>query len=150
MIRSMARTALTFWFTITTLLGPGICCCSFGFSLTSDRLGAAGTQSATAKPVKSCCQQGALPCGDSTNHKPSKPSKCPCKHGTQVTTLPPSATANANIVAQLKLLDLLFVGFLAPFAFDSVAIPSTPLRTFQPVFRLAGRDLLAAYSVLRC
>jgi hypothetical protein len=145
--------AFTFWFTITTLVGPGVCCCFFALSFHSVTPAAAhGQPVPAAKPVKSCCHQEAAPFGEHGEHnnEPCEPPKCLCKKASQVATLPPSTSANADISAQLKLIDALFVGLLASFAFDFVAISSATPDPTQPVYRLAGRDLLAAYSVLRC
>ena len=91
-----------------------------------------------------CCPDG------KRNHEPGKPSKCPCEKGKQVTTLPTAGTINADLAAHLKLNDALSVGLLAPFAFDLGTITSATADTSQPVVRPAGRDLLAAYSLLRC
>lgn len=143
----MGRFALTFWFTITTLLGPGVCCCSLATAMPID---AGGRSSATS--VKSCCDQNAPPCcpDNKHNHEPGNPSKCPCEKGKQVKTLLPAETTNADLAAQLKLIDTLFVGLPYPYSLDIGAITSATADTSQPVFRLAGRDLLAAYSQLRC
>lgn len=149
----MWRIALTFWFTITTLLGPGVCCCSFASS--PHPVNPAHTDVKTvpaAKPVKPCCHQEAPPCGeqDKQNPEPGKPSKCPCEHDKQVKTLPPSGNATADLAAQLKLTDTLFVGLAGSFAFDFGTITSASADTSRLVVKLAGRDLLAVYSLLRC
>lgn len=149
----MARVALTLWFTVTTLLGPGVCCCSFASSPHPATPSSASADPArAATPVKPCCQREAPPCGEhgQQNPEPGKPSKCPCEHGKQVKTLPPGGQANADFAAQLKWIDSLFVGLLACFAFDLGATASASPDTSPPVAKLAGRDLLAAYSLLRC
>lgn len=150
----MTRVALTLWFTIATLSGPGVCCCSFASSTTSTVLPTADGQSVPAsKPVKSCCQTDTQPCGEpgKQNSDPSKPSKCPCEHGKQAaSSLPTTGQGGTDLAAQLKLIDALFVGFMAPSAFDLLTATLTRADTSLPVTKLAGRDLLAAYSTLRC
>lgn len=106
-----------------------------------------------AGPVKSCCHTDPQPCGEhgKQNPDPSKPSKCPCEHGKQhATSLPPGGQEGTDLVAQLKLIEVLFVGFMAPSGFDLSPFATTVLDTSSPASRPAGRTLLAAYSVLRC
>ncbi|VTU01701.1 unnamed protein product [Gemmataceae bacterium] len=143
----MWRFALTFWFTVTTLLGPGVCCCSFASATPTDTGGRSSTTAA-----KSCCDQSTPPCGSDGKHhqEPGKPSKCPCEKGKQVNTLPPADTTTTHFAAQLKLIDSLFFGLLLPYLLDLGTITGATSDTSQPVVRLAGRDLLAAYSILRC
>jgi len=142
----MAHVALILWLMVSTLLGPGGCCCSFASLVPNGVIGMTGT------PVKSCCDQDATNCGEpgKGHHAPGQPSKCPCKQKSQVGTLPLSTSANADLVAQLKLIDELFVGMLAPVTFEVGTINSGTTNSYEPVLRLAGRDLLAAYCVLRC
>ncbi len=111
---------------------------------------AAGRSSATS--AKSCCDQNAPPCGPDGkhNHEPGSPSKCPCEKGKQVNSLPPAETTNSDLAAQLKLIETLFVGLLFSYSLNLGTITSATTDTFQTVIRLAGRDLLAAYSQLRC
>ncbi|VTU01452.1 unnamed protein product [Gemmataceae bacterium] len=146
----MGRVALTLWFTITTLLGPGVCCCNFATS--------PPTQSPDLKPApvtkatKSCCHKEALQDVDHgrQKHEPVKPSKCPCEHAKRVNALPVAGQANADISTDLRLLDTLFVG-IPPWVEHDLEAPTPVLAgATQPVSRLAGRDLLAAYSTLRC
>lgn len=139
----MGRLALTFWFAFTTLLGPGVCCCSFA---------SAADGRASSGLAKSCCDQNAPPCGPDGKHhqEPGKPSKCPCEKGKQVNTLPPAGTTTTDFTAQLKLIDSLFVGLLLPYLLDLGTVTAATSDTSQPVVRLGGRDLLAAYSILRC
>lgn len=149
----MGRAALTFWFTITTLLGPGVCCCSFASSPHPvNPVSTGGKTVPAAKPAKPCCHQEAPPCGeqDKQNPEPGKPSKCPCEHTKQAKTLPPSGNANADFAAQLKLTDILFVGLAGTFALDLGTITPAPADASRSVVKLSGRDLLAVYSLLRC
>ena len=147
----MFRVALTFWFTIAALLGPRACCCSFANS--SRAPVANGQATSSAKPVKSCCQQQeSLPCGDNgkQNPQPDKPSKCPCEHDKPAKTLPATGAASADLATHLELLDVFCVWLLASPTFDSPVATSASDDTPSPVLKVAGRDLLAAYSLLRC
>lgn len=150
----MSRVALTLWFTITALLGPGVCCCSFAAVPHSVTPTSVDGRPVPAKvPVRSCCHQEAPPCGDQGRPQPSgpvKPSKCPCEHGKQAKPLPPSGVTNADLVAHLRLLDTLFVGILLWTDPDLAPPTSGVTDTSQPVIKPYGRDLLAVYSLLRC
>jgi hypothetical protein len=142
----MWRTTLTLWFTITTLLGPGVCCCSFASAKPTT---ADGRSSIT--PAKSCCDQNAPPCcPDGKHREPGKPSKCPCEKGKQATTLPPTAASASDLSAQLKSVDALLVGLVPSFAFTLSGVGSHSADTTQRPVHLSGRDLLAVYSLLRC
>jgi len=146
----MGRVALTLWFSITTLLAPGACCCSFAASPQTE---ASATKPAPAtKPTKSCCHQETSPCADHGKPKPEpvKPSKCPCEHAKQVNSLPVGGHANPDISVQLRLLDTCSLDSPLWVEHDLPALTSILTNTSQPVFRLAGRDLLAVYSTLRC
>lgn len=148
----MGRVALTVWYTLTTLVGPCVCCCSFAATPAAAQAAAAGP-SLPASPVKSCCHTDPQPCGEhgKQNPDPSKPSKCPCEHGKQhATSLPAGGQEGADLVAQLKLIEVLFVGFMTPSGFDLSPFATTPLVTSPPASKPAGRTLLAAYSLLRC
>jgi hypothetical protein len=147
------KCALTLWFTLTALLGPGVCCCSLAaapLATTSQPAKADGAP----KRAKSCCEHK-LPAGAAkvdraaehapTQGQPPKPGKCPCESEKQATSLPPEAVSAAP-VEQLPSLDASpgdLAGsrphLIAPFRFA----PDAPAP-------LAGRSLLAAYSVLRC
>lgn len=149
----MARVAITLWFTVTALLGPRVCCCSFAASPATAKQSTADGQSASpSKPVKSCCVADAPPRGEGGKRspEPGKPSKCPCEHGQRANTLPPSGHIAADLANELKWTASLFVGLLAHSATDSGVATSVTADTSPPAVRLAGRDLLAAYSLLRC
>ena len=146
----MGRIALTLWFTLTTLLGPGVCCCNFAAS--------PPTQASDPKPppakkaTKSCCHTEAPPGEDSSQPKPEpvKPPKCPCEHAKHVNALPVAGHDKADISTDLRLLDATFVGIPIWPEYDLAAPTSILASGTQPAFRLAGRDLLAASSMLRC
>ena len=146
----MGRVVLTLWFTLTTLLGPGVCCCNFAAY--------PPTRSSDSKPApvtnatKSCCHTEAPHGEDSSQPKPEsgKLPKCPCEHAKHVNALPVAGHANADISAHLRLLDAPFVGIPIWAEYDLEVPTSILASATQPVLRLAGRDLLAAYSMLRC
>jgi hypothetical protein len=153
----MDRIALTFAFAIASLLGQGVCCCSFASSRHLVNPAPTDVKTIpTAKPVKSCCQQEALsvlPCSqqDKPNSpKPGNPSKCPCKHDPQAKALPPGGHAPADPASQLKLMDTLFVGLAKSLAISFSVINSASADPSPQTVKFAGRDLLAVYSMLRC
>jgi hypothetical protein len=143
----MGQIGLTLWFAFTTLLGPGVCCCSF--SLPSVPTVAASEAAKPASPSKSrkaCCHEQSAPCGEeqSQNSPPGKPDKCPCQQDTQVKSVPPNGPTHADLATQLKLDDnqfVLRVVFATP-DYTRVAIPQIVMPS--------GRVLLAVYSILRC
>jgi len=144
----MVHAAITLWFAITTLLGPWVCCCSLANP--AHPTVTYGQTAPTSKPTKSCCHQEAPPSGENGKPEPGKPSKCPCEHPKPVVSLAATGTATADLAAQLNLLDVLCVWLLASFTFDSPAVASASAYTSPPFAKLAGRDMLAAYSLLRC
>lgn len=142
----MSRLLLALWFAVTALLGPGVCCCSFASSLATHT---ALRGEPAPEPVKSCCRQEAPPSGDRTP-EPGAPTKCPCEQTKHAIALPPGGHADADLAAQLKLRDALFVGPLFDLTSDLNAASSASADSSRPAARPAGRDLLAAYSRLRC
>lgn len=144
------RAVVTLWFSITALLGPQVCCCSFANS--SHAPAANGQTTSSTRPVKSCCQQESPPCGDNgkPNPQPDKPSKCPCERDKPAKTLPATGAASADLATQLELLNVFCAWLLASPTFDSPVATSASADTPPPVLKVAGRDLLAAYSLLRC
>jgi len=147
----MSRIALTLWFTIATLFGPGVCCCSFGGSHKPAIASTPDNQAALApQPVKSCCRQESPPCGDNGKQAPERGKSCPCEHGKQMKSLPVSGPGTSELSTQLKLLTECHFDFFSPIGFDAVNPASVSANQSRFVSRLAGRDLLAAYSLLRC
>lgn len=140
------RLALTLWFTATTFFGPGVCCCSFAASVqpgTPEKV----RPTPTTKPVKACCHREAPPCDDRPKPEPGK--KCPCEPGKQARSLPAAESARVDVATHLMWLATLADGMPAPFAFTLVTVTSRSDPSPSPA-RLAGRDLLAARSLLRC
>jgi hypothetical protein len=148
----MKTVALTLWFTLTTLLGPGVCRCSLA-AATAD-LPIAGQPEKAPRPVKSCCEHKSAPAGTKIDRatqsephqsQPHKPSECPCESEKQVTSLPPKGLAAASVELLAGFDALPSAGLSASHVI--VSVRPAPDRCPSP---LAGRDLLAAYSVLRC
>jgi hypothetical protein len=145
------QAALTLWFTLATLLGPVACCCSLAAAAPV----APATRPPAESPAKpqharSCCKQHAAETtARATPHpsQPTKPARCPCESGQRLTSLPPKPSLAAPTEQ--------------PPSFDPLspadrhgALPhvarAAAAAAVQPVFHLAGRDLLAVYSVLLC
>ena len=147
----MGRLAVTFWFTISTLFGPGVCCCSFARAhalATSPTL--IGRAVTATEPVKSCCHEESFPSDDDGTQPPERGESCPCGHSKWMKTSPMSELSNPELAAQLRLLTEGLGFIVVPFGFDAVS-PATVSADHSPPCRwLAGRDLLAAYSRLRC
>lgn len=138
----MWQTALTFWFTIVTLIGPGVCCCSVAV--------AKPTESAhPSKPAKSCCERLAEPQQRPAEPKPDPAKKCPCervKH--EATALTNEMVTSGEIAAGSN---WAFLDPSSDVASGSAARrPPAPLGTSQSVPPAAGRTLLALHSTLRC
>lgn len=143
----MARAALTLWFTLTALAGPGVCCC--GVTAAVAKPAEPTVPPPAPKPVKTCCHREAPPPAQpdpppaDPHQHPAKP--CPCGHDRPAATAP----APADVAAQLKLFETLPVAHLAPATVADAVVVRRP-DPLQHVPKPAGRDLLTAYSLLRC
>jgi hypothetical protein len=145
--------ALTLWFTLATLLGPLVCCCSVA-KASHARLAENQPENRPAAPprAKSCCAKhtaaepaAVAPSVLRHDPQPAKPAKCPCEPTKRaVTSLPPKT---AEPPAKPAALDTEPPADL--FA-DSRAAGSLRIKPVGSVYHLAGRDLLAVYSVLTC
>ena len=143
------KSVLTLWYVLATLLGPGVCCCSWVSAKANTQ--PHGLPSAP-KPTKSCCSPPAAPtCGEhARGDKPSgDPSKCPCKQNTKAVESNVAAAVAPDVAAQLRLAECVAVTFVL---FDAtvtalVSQSAVPIAGAMP---LGGRALLAAYHILRC
>lgn len=143
----MGQIGLTLWFAFTTLLGPGVCCCSFALpSVPTAAASEAAKPVSPSKPRKACCHEQSAPCGENQgqNSQQGKPDKCPCQHDTQVQSVPPNGPNNADLATQLKL-DV--IQCVLPVVF---ATPDYTRLAIPQIVMLFGRALLAEYSILRC
>lgn len=147
----MNRFLLTLWFLLTSLAGPGLCCCSFGATQGAIHFTSAiCSAKVPEKPVKSCCQRN-VPNGKTTNpgQTPKRGTSCPCEHGKQVSSLPSCVPGKSDFSAHLNLLVETLTGLVPSLeSVPSLSITAPP--DLGPDSRLAGRDLLARYSILRC
>jgi len=149
----MVRAILTFWYTATVLLGPGVCCCSLRTTVV-----ACPSVQHEAKPQKakrSCCSTES-DSGTSPEKAPAKdrsPHECPCKHQ-KSDQLPTNFTVQNGfeVFSQLRALD--FVHFdcvlVSPYGRPSVQFVDSLTDWWSSASKLSGRDLLSAYQILRC
>jgi hypothetical protein len=143
----MWQTALTLWFSIASVFGPSICCCSASNSLNSF----GRNTSATSQKVKPCCKSNSIP-GDEQSGSPSKDKpKCPCgKNGIASQALPISSESTSDVSDQHRWSDSLLVTcsqFTLAYTLrsDAVALPS-----WSSTPHVFGRALLTSFSTLRC
>lgn len=152
----MFRALLTLWYTLTVLIGPALCRCT-ARAAASD-LSAAQAKVDAKKPAKSCCcpTEDAGPGFNSNPAEPSKhktPADCPCKHQPKPDQDRPAplATSGAEASSQSRAFDAGWADAFtlnqssttAPMLGSSLDSSGTPLR-------VSGRDLLAAFHILRC
>lgn len=138
----MWQTGLTFWFTIVTLIGPGVCCCSVAV--------AKPTESAhPSKTAKSCCERLADPQQMPAEPKPDPAKKCPCERVKHEATAPTYEIAATGVIATGSTW-LLLDASIEFGSGSSARRPPAPLGTSQSVPPAAGRTLLALHSTLRC
>lgn len=139
----MWRYGFTLWFAVTALLGQGVC---------YRALAASVARAATVAPAASAEPDGVPDTPRSAEPEDAKtgggePVKCPPGQGKKAQALPP--TASHDTAAELRLpagsLPVPCFVLPAPPAVHSPE-PGSSLIS-QP---LAGRDLLAAYCLLRC
>src|SRR5262245_36721441 len=90
----MVRVLLTLWFTFTTLLGPGLCCCLFRAAPASAGAVAAPTP---APPSCPCCCPERPPEPEPASPGDGPRPSCPCKeHAAQPAILPAGVEALAD------------------------------------------------------
>ena len=152
----MVRALLMLWYTLTVLMGPGLCCCS-ARSLTAAQPDAHHVGDADTPAKKTCCcpDEGIAGCPPDRSSHPQDghPDGCPCKKlASQDQDRPgPPVYGGAEPLGQPRFLDL---PPAEPFALGLFAIPTAGHRGggAHPGgwAGVAGRDLLAAYHILRC
>lgn len=141
---------LTICFTITTLFGPSLCCCSL--ATTASLKNSPSPTLVQSKPIKSCCQPASCPSPDG-EHDSSRQekSKCPCgKTKVIADTLPTSAESASNLGNQLRLLCIELACGSPVTVFEILTLEDGRFNSSPAVAHLSGRALLAAYSTLRC
>ena len=146
----MFRIVVTFLFTAVSLIGPGTCCCfANSDSAKSPTVFVATPHPST--PTNSCCESSAPRSDDHNNSKRDLPKKCPCDHGQKSLNLSGlDATSVADeTFSHSKCLD---ASFEVHRMGDSRTLTNSVVQSYcsRSPMRLAGRSLLAAYSILRC
>lgn len=141
---------LTICFTITTLFGPSLCCCSL--ATTANLKNSSSPTLVQSKPIKSCCQPASCPSPDgehdSSHHEKSK---CPCgKTKAIADTLLTSAETASDLGNQLRLLNTVLACGFPVTVFEILTLEDGRFNSSPAVAHLSGRALLAAYSTLRC
>jgi len=140
----MARSALALWFTLATLLGPGVCCCSGVATASGSDL-----QPAT-KPIKSCCSREVHTVAKERSDGPlqEKPGQCPCERGKAMAD---SVPANGSTPQEFD--ESLRTSLLYPVEF--VDLDSFHSSDRDPIVSFVGtppnqRECLTAFCVMRC
>lgn len=142
----MARGALTLWFAIATLLGPGVCCCT---AAADSRTSSDANLRRPAKPIKSCCSREPHTVIKEMPGQPlpEKPGKCPCERGkAMVDSVPGSDSVLQQFDAPLRLANGLPVDLFAPYSLRDSSRSKRPSLRFAP----SHRECLTAYCVMRC
>jgi hypothetical protein len=124
----MIRLAVTVWFTVAALLGPGLCCCL--------KVSAAEP---VKKPAKSCCHTPT----DESPKTPAKPEPCPCQQAKAAVEYAPAEKPTADPGA-MPTVDFVGVG-----PAESVTA-ACPAPVAADAFVLTGRQRLALFHVLTC
>lgn len=140
----MLRHGFTLWFALTALLGPGVCYRALAASV-GQRAHAGAPADHEPAPATDTDRDAANTDDATTGGSP--PPKCPPGQGKKAQALP---AAYPDTVAELRLP----VGAVSLPASLVLPVPPTGDPTgpgFAPLsIPLAGRDLLAAYCLLRC
>ena len=123
----MLRGILTFWFALTTLVGPGMCCC-------------------TLQPIaatKSICCCGQTSSSDDTDRP--LPTKCPCQGHCVVRDTVAVAGERSPVIDDP-------MDSFADACFKPVVyfVPTVILAARHHSIAPAGRELLSLYHILRC
>jgi hypothetical protein len=145
----MMRAFITLWFTIVSLLGPGLCCCT----ARAARAAMHDPPATCDRPVEACphCASNAAPA--TPGEQPADPGRsapCPCKQGQSA---PPATTApqSAELGEWLRLAVVDLAGALpvtgaglTPVAAD----PGGPPPARAPF--VSSDSLLRVFHLLRC
>lgn len=137
----MLRHGFTLWFALTALLGPGVCYRALAASV--GRLVHSGAPTDAEPAPATDTAHDADDAGTSSSQAP----KCPPGQGKRAHALPPVSAS--DLAAELRLP----TGSLPV---PPLVLPSTPSALAAGPYSvplptpLAGRDLLAAYCLLRC
>ena len=141
----MWRYGFTLWFAVTALLGPGVCYRALAASV--------GQLSHADAPADHEPAPGSDTARDGANANDAttgggRPPMCPPGQGKKAQALPPTAPPDAAAELRLPVGAISLPPSLVPTeppTGNPTGSASAPLPT-----PLAGRDLLAAYCLLRC
>lgn len=144
----MMRALLTLWFAITSLVGPGLCCCAFPSTTRS----AAATVTREKQAQRVCCRNESTKTAPrSTQEQAPRPS-CPCKDGQgQPLIAAAAAVTNVNTTATewLDAASWLWHSATLPEWLETAATP-IPGRFGSGSSFLSTHDLLHVLHILRC
>ena len=137
----MWRYGFTLWFAVTALLGPGVCYRALAGSV---------ARAATVAPAKPDDVPNAPTSAepDNANTGGNEPVKCPPGQGKKAQALPPTASPDA--AAELRLPAGFVTALLSPVLPAFTTGHQAGSDSAHLSAPLAGRDLLAAYCLLRC
>lgn len=147
----MWRYGFTLWLALTTLLGPGVCYRSLSAQLFAGAPRPPATlvtQSAagTARPDRSEAAAGD-PAGETSKPAPA-PAKCPPGVGKRANSLQPRTAS--DLAADLRLAAGSLPALPPATVLDATPAGLSGSSDFSASTRLSGRDVLAAYCLLRC
>ncbi len=135
----MWRHGFILWFTLTALLGPGVCYRALAVSMARAGEPAPPAEREAADKSVATAASDDAPAGDGSP-------VCPPGQGKHAKALPPNAAT--NLAAELQATGAVFVPPATVLAQPPNGQPAGPGFCHRPP--LAGRDLLAAYCLLRC
>lgn len=140
----MLRHGFTLWFALTALLGPGVCYRALAASVVQ---AGGATAPAEREPVGPPDAQFAATTDDAATGG-SQPPKCPPGQGKRAEALPPASASDLAAELRLPAGSLPALPPVVPTTLPGgLSAGPDPARLPTP---LAGRDLLAAYCLLRC
>jgi hypothetical protein len=145
------KSVLTLWFVLATLLGPGVCCCSW-VAAKANAQPHKSPRPAALKPTKSCCSTPAVPTRvvQSRGEEPAgDPAKCPCKSHKKIAESNAAAVSAPDLTGQLRLAEWVAVAFV-PADAAVAALGSHHVTPADGALPLGGRGLLTAYHILLC
>jgi hypothetical protein len=149
----MARDVLSLMLVVQVLLGPHLCCCTFGhFQSTSGQNEKAAAKTNELKKRSCCCSTGSETCpfpGEGDDSAPRR--SCPCRdtHQKNIAVLPPATELARGVTHPIAdgVVDFCQAPFEPANAIDDgMGFARHPrLSPF-----LTTRDLLRAHHMLRC
>lgn len=141
----MLRYGFTLWFALTALLGPGVC-----YRALASSVARTGEPTATAEREPAGGSDAAQFAADPDDAATvgDQPRQCPPGQGKKAQALPPTVSSDAAAELRLPVGAVSLPPSLVPT--DPPTCNSTGSASAAFPTPLAGRDLLAAYCLLRC